>query len=232
MIVICTVITIPVSLLWNVRIKTRQKLGIGAFLCLSIVMVIVAIIKASGIRTSVDSFNLVWELFWQQVEACAAVIMVSFTAFRSIFLSNKQRVEKKVIRPGILDRFHTWFSSKKVSRGDAKESPLVQVNQAPPQVTLGTRFQSIQRRDLLGSQVQPVSQSLPSSHVQDTRDLENFTTQPQSIDLSTITDSGSSEHRPGKDPLSSGSSYHKHWWQTGIISNFTLSQSNRPDSEA
>ena len=194
-------------------------------------MVIVAIIKASGIRTSVDSFNLVWELFWQQVEACAAVIMVSFTAFRSIFLSNKQRVDKKVIRPGILDRFHTWLSSKKVSRGDAKESPSAQVDQAPPHVTLGTPFQSIQRKGLLGSQVQPVSQSLPSSHVQDTRDLENCVTQPQSIDFSVITDSGSPEHQPGKDPLSFGSSHHRHWWQTGIISNFTLSQSKGPDSE-
>ena len=195
-------------------------------------MVIVSIIKASGIRTSVESFNLIWELFWQQVEACAAVIMVSFTAFRSIFLSNKQRVDKKIIRPGIFDRFQTWLSSKKVSRGDAKHlSPSAQVDQAPPHVTLGTPFQSIQRKGLLDSQVQPVSQRLPSSHVQDTRDLENLVTQPQGIDLSVVTDSGSCEHQPGKDPLSFGSSHHMHWWQMGIISNFTLSRSKGPDSE-
>ena len=194
-------------------------------------MVIVAIIKASGIRTSVDSFNLVWELFWQQVEACAAVLMVSFTAFRSIFLSNKQRVDRKVVRPGILDRFHAWLSSRKVSRGDAKESPSPRVDHAPPQVTLGTPFRSIQRKDLLGSQVQPMSQTLPSAHGQDSRDLENRITQPQSIDLSGTADSKSSEHQRGKDPLSFGSSHHRHWWQTGIISNFTLSRSNAADSE-
>ena len=194
-------------------------------------MVIVAIIKASGIRTSADSFNLVWELFWQQVEACAAVIMVSFTAFRSIFLSNKQRVDKKVVRPGILDRFYAWLSSKRVSRGDAKESPSAQVDQAPPQVTLGTPFRSIQRKGLLGSQVQHVSQSLPSSHGQDIRDLEDSVPQPQSIDLSGSPDSRSSEHQPRNDPSSFGSSHHGHWWQRGIISNFTLSQSKGADSE-
>ena len=194
-------------------------------------MVIVAIIKASGIRTSVGSFNLVWELFWQQVETCAAVIMVSFTAFRSIFLSNKQRVDKKAVRPGILDRFHSWLSSKKVSRGDAKGSPSAQVDHAPPQVTLGTPFRPIQRKNLLGSQFQPMSQSLPSPHGQDSRDLENLVTQPQSIDLSGTTASKSSELQPGKGPLSFGSSHHRHWWQTGIISNFTLSRSNVADSQ-
>lgn len=209
-------------------------------------MIIVAIIKASGIRTSVDSFNLVWELFWQQVEACAAVLMVSFTAFRSIFISNKQKVDKTNVRPGIFQRFQTWLSPKKVSRGDAKHlSPSVPVDQAPPHVTLGTPFQSIQRKGLLGSQVQPVSQSVSSSPSQDpenrlqeeAKDSGNLVTQHRGTGLSAVSDSGSWEHQPVKDPLSCGSSqgisrsHRGHWWQMGIISNFTLSRTKGPDSE-
>ena len=239
------VITIPISLLWNVRIKTRQKLGIGAFLCLSVVMIIVAIIKASGIRTSADSFNLVWELFWQQVEACAAILMVSFTAFRSFFLSNKQKVDKNDGRPGIFQRLHTWLSAKKASKDDVKNlSPSAQVDQAPPHVTLGTSFQSVQRTGLLGSQIQPVSQSA-SSHSQDPEtslqgepnNLENLATQHRETESSADTESGSREHYLGKHtlPFSSSQStkppHRGHWWQMGIISNFTLSQPRGPDSE-
>ena len=208
-------------------------------------MIIVAIIKASGIRTSVDSFNLVWELFWQQVEACAAVLMVSFTAFRSIFLSDKQRVDKNNGRSGIFQRLYTWLSAKKASTGDVKHlSPLAQVDQAPPHVTLGTSFQSVQRKGLFGSQLQPVSQSA-SSHPQDPesglqeepKDLENLVAQDRKTESSADTESGAREHLPGKHtlPFSSPQSRkpirHGHWWQMGIISNFTLSRSRGPDSE-
>ena len=235
------VITIPIRLLWNVRIKTRQKLGIGAFLCLSVVMIIVAIIKASGIRTSVDSFNLVWELFWQHVEACAAVLMVSFTAFRSIFLSNKQKVDKNNGRPGIFQRLHTWLSAKKASRGDVKHlSPSAQMDQAPPHVTLGTSFQAIQRKDLLGSQLQPVSQSVPShphdpeiGPQEEPEDLQSPVTQDRETEFSADTESESREHQ--LLPLSSSQStkppQRGHWWQMSILSNFTLSRSRGPDSE-
>lgn len=209
-------------------------------------MVIIAIIKASGIRTSVGSFNLVWELFWQQVEACAAVLMVSFTAFRSIFLSNKQKVDKINVRPGIFQRFQTWLPSKKVSRGDAKHlSPSVPVNHAPPRVTLGTSFQSPQRKGFLGSQVQPVPQSVSSSPSQEPEnslqeeptESEDSGTQHRGTGLSTISDYRSWERQPGNDPLSCSSSqgmnrsHRGHWWQTGIISNFTLSRTKGLDSE-
>ena len=195
-------VTILISLLWNVRIKTRQKLGIGAFLCLSVVMIIFAIIKVSAIRTSVDSYNLVWEMFWQHVEACAAVLTVSFTAFRSLFLSNRQKHEKGNDRPGIFQRLQTWLSAKTVSRGDVKHlSPSAQVDQAPPHVTLGTCFHSLERKGLLGLHLQPVFQSA-SSHSQDSesglqeepKDLENLVTQDRETELSAHTESGSREH--------------------------------------
>lgn len=83
------VIAIPVILLRRVQIKLRQKFALGFSLCLSIIMIITAIVKISGLFASTSSYriaDMTWEIFWQFMEACIAVIMVSLTAFRSLFV--------------------------------------------------------------------------------------------------------------------------------------------------
>ncbi|KAL8699566.1 MAG: hypothetical protein Q9201_005933 [Fulgogasparrea decipioides] len=242
-------ITIPVALLWNVRIKTRQKLGIGAFLCLSVVMVIVAIVKASGIRTSVDSFDLVWEIFWQQIEACVAVLMVSFTAFRSIFISGKSKANKRNDRPSVLSRFLIWLSSRKYSRGDVERlSPSNPTDRSPPHVTLGTRFQSIQRMGLSESKLQP---KVNGDFSADSIDPENWSAkEPHDFEtvgagerdhnpasVTCVTRPEGNEHWDGRKILSHNSTQggdsmsRGHWWQMGILTNFSLSNSKGNDSD-
>lgn len=54
-------------------------------------MIIIAIIRISGIRIAKDSTDIVWELFWQMIEACIAVIMVSLSVFRSFFVESNSR---------------------------------------------------------------------------------------------------------------------------------------------
>ena len=88
------VLAIPVALLWKVQIKPRQKLGLGFFLCLSISMIIVAAIRMSGIHYH-DTYDNTWIFMWQQVEACVAVMMISLTAFRSVFVANASKVRKR-----------------------------------------------------------------------------------------------------------------------------------------
>lgn len=159
------VISIPISLLWNVRIKPRQKLGIGAFLCLSIVMIILSIIKIAFIRTSVDSFDLVWQIFWQQVQASAAVLMVSMNAFRSIFVSNKPSPGGSANRSGILHRFQSWLSSKKKREDGDAEHPHHLTHS--PHLTLGTMFRSNQRKGLWPTQLHSMSTSTTAITLQD-----------------------------------------------------------------
>ena len=240
------VISIPISILWNVRIKLRQKLGIGAFLCLSVVMIIMSLIYTSRIRTSVDSLNLVWILFWQEAGACAAVIMVSMTAFRSIFISNKRKPDKIKAEPGIFQRFQIWLPPKKRSGGDIQDlSPSPPANQAPPHLTLGTSFRSNQQKALPDSRAQPPSESASLPHLgdpesdlhEDAQHLGVLGTHIECNDTSAVTDSEHCEHQPGKEALSLNSSQgtgqerRGHWWQMGIISGFTLSGSKGLDSE-
>ena len=67
-----------------------RKVGLGAFLCLSVAMVLIALVRIGGycIQGKID---ITWQLFWQYIEACIAVIMGSATAFRTFFVSENSR---------------------------------------------------------------------------------------------------------------------------------------------
>lgn len=87
--------------LWHVRIRPGQKLGIGVFLSLSIFMIIIACIRIIGFNLFFHAYS--WHLFWLQVEGSVAVIMVSLTAFRSVFASQGSENKERKARP--------WYSS-------------------------------------------------------------------------------------------------------------------------
>jgi hypothetical protein len=78
-------ISIPVMLLWNVRMNVRRKLGMGWLLCLSFFCIICAIVRAVGHDLVNGQNDVVWILFWSHMEACVALIACSMTAFRGLF---------------------------------------------------------------------------------------------------------------------------------------------------
>lgn len=92
------VLTIPILLLWNVKIRLPQKLGLAMVLCLSVVMIIFAIIRVCASEISGGVIDFVWGEFWQFAEACIAVLMVSCTAFRSLFVTSSPK-PSPVLRP-------------------------------------------------------------------------------------------------------------------------------------
>ncbi|MCJ1402857.1 hypothetical protein MMC11_006078 [Xylographa trunciseda] len=128
------IITIPARLLWKVRIKRRQKFILGSTLCLSVFMIITCIIQMSGlgvtgtgtdIGTSGQSFDVVWQVFWSQVEASTAVTVISFTSFRSLFVASNASPKNT--------RSLHWYSFKvskesreKASKGTPGQSSTAQ----------------------------------------------------------------------------------------------------------
>ena len=82
------VVSFPIALLWKVRINAYQKFGLAVSLCLSLVMAVIAIIRISGIKLAGGAVDIVWIAFWQQQECSIAVIMVSVSAFRTLFVAN------------------------------------------------------------------------------------------------------------------------------------------------
>ena len=86
-----SVVAIPLTVLWRVKIRLQQKLVLGIFLCLSIVIVIVAIVQISGEISANHQIDLQWELFWQQIEASISIIVVSITGFRTLLGMRAQK---------------------------------------------------------------------------------------------------------------------------------------------
>lgn len=81
------VLSFPVILLRDVRVGLRQKLALTLSLCLSLVMIIVAIVRIAGFRTIAGEVDIVWLAFWQQQESSIAVMVVSISAFRALFVA-------------------------------------------------------------------------------------------------------------------------------------------------
>ncbi|MCJ1476804.1 hypothetical protein MMC13_005473 [Lambiella insularis] len=117
------IIAIPTRLLWQVKIKPRQKLILGATLCLSVFMIITCIIQVAGLTLtgsgnalggSGESFDGGWQVFWQQVEACIAVTVISFTSFRSLFVGSNPASGR--------GKLYQWYSSRRSKASRSKGS--------------------------------------------------------------------------------------------------------------
>ncbi|KAL6719722.1 hypothetical protein ACLMJK_001643 [Lecanora helva] len=122
-------VSIPIIILWKVRMQFSQKIGIGAFLCLSICMITLAAIRLSKIHiggTTVGS----WQYFWLELEASAAVCTVSLTAFRSFFVDHGE-VDSKGGR--------RWYSSAIARNLERRKlKARLQEREAPPNVSIAS----------------------------------------------------------------------------------------------
>lgn len=113
-----------------------QKVGLGVFLSLSLVMAIIAIVRMIGsIRPGLKSLDVSWELFWQQMEGCIAIMMGSMSAFRTVFSGRGPVRARNVADDGLspqdseqgassLSRVRQLFSQKgqkRVSEGSSGE---------------------------------------------------------------------------------------------------------------
>lgn len=113
------VVSIPIVLLWRVRINFRQKIGLGILLCLSLVMAIIAIARMSGINLTSKNVDIVWLAFWQQQECSVAVIMISISAFRSLFVANASKgpSPKDFSKPRYRNRLYLKFTGSDKDTG-------------------------------------------------------------------------------------------------------------------
>ena len=86
------VLSLPVSILWKVRISVRQKIGVAFSLCLSGAMILVTVVRIAGMKLrGSGNVDIVWLAFWLQQECSIAVLMLSVSAFRSLFVPSSAR---------------------------------------------------------------------------------------------------------------------------------------------
>lgn len=67
-----------------------RKIGLGAFMCLSVAMALIALVRIGGYRIQ-GKVDTTWQFFWQHIEVCIAIIMGSATAFRTLFVGENSR---------------------------------------------------------------------------------------------------------------------------------------------
>ncbi|KAF2867538.1 hypothetical protein BDV95DRAFT_446102, partial [Massariosphaeria phaeospora] len=87
------IVSIPIWVLRNVRIRLTQKLAIAVFLCLSIGMIIAGILRMSAAYHG-GYWDLTWQYLLLYLESCVAITMASVSAFRSVFVEQKRRREQ------------------------------------------------------------------------------------------------------------------------------------------
>jgi hypothetical protein len=150
------VVSIPVILLRRAKIRRRQKFAVGFFLCLSTVMIVLAIVRMCRISYSGRGTDPIWQIFWQTLESCVALLMASITAFRTIFGEPGQ----KRWEPS-----YSWIQRAK-QRQTSKEGDPWHTDQLPiiPEATFANMKMPVrgQQRTAEGSAT-PGSETRPSN---------------------------------------------------------------------
>lgn len=124
------VVAVPINLLWKVNIRLNQKIILGTFLCLSVCMFVICLVRAA--RQTVKgntgtTLDIQSNIFWLIIEASVAVTVVSLTAFRSLYgiktLKAEQK-DKKRHEPWISSYRRNIFNRRKQRRVDEFGDPI------------------------------------------------------------------------------------------------------------
>ena len=109
-----------------------QKLGIGAFLTVNLLLIIIALVRVTMYKRG-NTYDLTWTLFFQIFEPNVAILAACFTAFRSLFVikSSKRRLWQN--RPS------TPFRERLFKNEPANERPLENLPSVPGPTLRGIR---------------------------------------------------------------------------------------------
>lgn len=121
------VISIPIIILRRAQIKTQQKIAFGFFLCISIIMVLVAFIRLSK-TSGIGGYDLRWEWYWELMEAYIAILAASITAFRSVFTNQNVR-DRNLNRwkpsASWIERAKHWKRNQKSEEDEEDQLPSI-----------------------------------------------------------------------------------------------------------
>lgn len=84
------VISIPILMLWNVRIPLRQKSILIGIFSVTVVVIIVAIIRVAMINDGNGNIDLSWLLFWSNVEVSTCMYPPPTYSYTSIHTTKSE----------------------------------------------------------------------------------------------------------------------------------------------
>lgn len=103
------VLVIPIRLIWQIRVGWEKKVTLSFCFCLTIIIIIVSIVRASGIVYK-EMLDAIWEVYWIVIAAEVGLILTSTTAFRTLFVARvRDRQEQQD------ETSWTWYKESKQS---------------------------------------------------------------------------------------------------------------------
>lgn len=95
-----SVFSIPCLILHRITVPLRTKIYLGLSLCLSVMTISITIVRVSGLKVpGLRAVDVVWQVYWQYVEVCIGIMVVSATAFRTFFVQRAARSSAKRSTP-------------------------------------------------------------------------------------------------------------------------------------
>ncbi|KAK0662098.1 hypothetical protein QBC41DRAFT_350470 [Cercophora samala] len=94
------ILAIPVSMVWNLRIRWRKKLALISLFSLTIITIVVGIVRVSILYTTrfnEGSIDPVAFIFWWSVEAYISLLIACLSSFPQLFVRSKPRQAEKPI---------------------------------------------------------------------------------------------------------------------------------------
>ena len=76
------------------KIELRRRIALGAILSLSIFTIITSIVRIGGGKSANGQIDSSWVVFWLQVEASVAVIVISVSAYRALYVAERSRKQE------------------------------------------------------------------------------------------------------------------------------------------
>ncbi|KAH7303052.1 hypothetical protein B0I35DRAFT_447282 [Stachybotrys elegans] len=153
------IVSFPLFILKQARMPFSRKFSLATMLCLSIAMIVCALIRLVGTITDTrengNGAAPAWAIYWGMIEACVAVIMTSVMVIRGVFVS--ESIQVKTRGDSFLQRIGRIFSSLFAgsSRGNNTSGDIM----APRLPTQGlTRMTMTDLRRFVGGHGQTESQ--------------------------------------------------------------------------
>ncbi|KAI8944155.1 hypothetical protein F4801DRAFT_572741 [Xylaria longipes] len=90
------IMTIPISLIWNIRIRWEKKLALVTIFSLVLVTISFAIVRVVVVSALTRQPDVSWLYLWSSIEQNVAIIVACLSAFPQLF-TNSQRTTKPVL---------------------------------------------------------------------------------------------------------------------------------------
>ncbi|KAI1123773.1 hypothetical protein F5Y10DRAFT_269780 [Nemania abortiva] len=140
------IMAIPIVVLNRSLMPTARKISLAAMLCLSIVMIIIALIRLIGTitdsRPDGNGAAPVWATYWSMVEGCVSLTMTSVIVIRAVFITKAAQKDRRMhdslwSRAGrrLLSTLRLPGSSASSKRGSPRRSgDSEKVESKPPKI--------------------------------------------------------------------------------------------------